>query len=168
MSYTELFKVKSDGNAESFNEVRNAFRGAMAVWNSLEKKYLPETPFSRLFGSEAQKVWDLVKDERLTSEERICMASTFDNVMVKRENLPKLIVAFRKFPSETSLPEQADLIEMEMNLDEDLVAIGWNQTSVNGDTWANFGGYDEEEGEPIPYNINTMDRHWFLFDEYKF
>jgi hypothetical protein len=49
--------------------------------------------------------------------------------------------------------------------DENCIAVGFNQTSVNGDTWTNFGGYDEEKEEYIPYNILTGNKHWELFKE---
>ena len=50
---------------------------------------------------------------------------------------------------------------------DNCIAVGWNQTSVNGDTWKNYGGYDEEKDECIPYNCLTMNKHWYLFDEEK-
>lgn len=115
--------------------------------------------------NEMQEVWDLIKDDRITEYEKICMKSTFDNVLVKKENLPKLIEAFRNFEGQSSLPEQADLILEELKIDDTFLAIGWNQTSVNGDNWENFGDYNEETELYEPYNINTMDRHWFLFDD---
>jgi hypothetical protein len=182
MSYTEIYKFNKDGTAEDIGEVRNAFRGAMAVWNSLEKKYLPkyvpewakhknesaDKEYSRMSGAdqEAQKeIWDIVKHPDITETHKIAMNTTFDNVVVKRKNLKKLIKAFREFEFETSLKEQADLIEVAMENDPDMLGIAWNQTSVNGDTWTNSGGYDEETEESIPYNLLKEEKHWFLFDE---
>lgn len=179
MSYTEIFKFKKDGNADYLGEVKNAWRGAMAIWMHLEKKYLPpyypewaqyindpDREYSRtssIGNEEMQKIWDLVRDERLTEAEKIAMVSTFDNVIVERENIPFLVKCFREFEGETSLKEQADVIELAYNKDDDLVAVAWNQTSVNGDTWMNKGGYDEDPDEEIPYNILTMNDHWSPF-----
>ena len=78
--------------------------------------------------------------------------------------MPKLISAFKEFEGNTSLKEQADIIE-EMMKDENCIAVGFNQTSVNGDTWLNFGGYNEENDEPISYNILTGNKHWELFEK---
>lgn len=124
--------------------------------------------YSRMSGMdpEAQKeIWDIVKHPDITDTHKIAMNSTFDNVVVKRENLERLIKAFREFEFETSLNEQADIIEEALKEDSDLIGIAWNQTSVNGDTWTNSGGYDEETEEPIPYNLLKEEKHWFLFDD---
>lgn len=179
MSYTEIFKFKKDGNAAHLGEVRNAFRGAMAIWVHLEKKYLPpyrpewakfwgddERSYSRVSSinnDEMQKIWDLVRDERLSESERISLVSTFDNLVVNREHIPTVVNCFREFEAETSLKEQADIIELAYENDPDLIAIGWNQNSVNGDTWMNKGGRNEETDEEIPYNILTMNDHWSPF-----
>lgn len=166
MSYTEIFKINKDGKGEFIGETKNSFRGAMAIWSHLEKKYLPnEGQFNRFVMGKMNEVWDLAKGDRITEAEKRVMQSTFDNVLVKKENLPKLLEYFRNFETETSLSEQAEIIEEAIEKDNNLIAIGWNQTSVNGDNWSNWGGYDEETDEPIPYDINTMDKHWYLFSE---
>ena len=182
MSYTEIYKFNKNGNAEAIGEIRNAFRGAMAVWSSLEKKYLPEfipewaksfpaepgKTYSRISSmnqEDMKEIWGIVKHPDITDTHKIAMNSTFDNVVVKRENLERLLVAFREFEFETSLKEQADLIEAALKDDPELLGIAWNQTSVCGDTWDNIGGYDEETEEPIPYNLLKEEKHWFLFEE---
>jgi len=38
-----------------------------------------------------------------------------------------------------------------------MIGVCWNQTSVNSNPWTD--GYDEEEDEPIPYNMLTGTRH---------
>lgn len=113
-----------------------------------------------------QEVWDLADNQSVPEHERIVLFTTFDRCLVKREDIPKVLEAFRKFEGETNLPEQANIIEKLMD-DENCIAIGWNQTSVNVDTWENAGGYDEEKDETIPYNCLTGDNHFWLFDELK-
>lgn len=182
MSYTELFKFNKEGNAEWFAETKNAHRGAMAVWHRMEDKYLPEIVplwasksmiaerkekgerFYRFSPSEMKEVWALLKQDNVSTEDKIVLGSTFDNVIVVRENLLDLIKLFNSFDGQTSLKEQAKEIENLLETDSEFIAIGWNQTSVNGDTWANAGGYDEDD-EPIPYNVLTGDKHWDLFKE---
>lgn len=167
MSYTEIYGFRQDGQCEWCSEVRNAWRGAMAVWQDLEKRYLPPTYTSRLFsisGDGQGDLWNLFYDQRLPEVERIAMGTTLDNVLVRASDIPRVLEAFRAYPGETNLKEQADAIE-KMCADGDCAAIGWNQTSVSGDTWAGAGGYDEEKDESIPYNFLTMDKHWWLFDE---
>lgn len=178
MSYTEIFAFNPDGTAESIGEIRNAHRGAMAVWNHFEQKYLPEarpawatqvmapgywSRFGMGSDEEMQEFWDLIDDPRLTLSERIVLGSTYDNVVVMREDLPRLIAAFRAFEGQSSLPEQADLI-MQVLDTTDLIAIGWNQTSVNSDSWENYH-YDEETEESTSYNLLTGTAHLDLFKD---
>lgn len=158
----------------------------MAIWLILEEKYLPpyrpsyvpsSVPDSEIehycgykpsrctsFNQTAMKeIWNLVDDERLSECEKIVLASTFDNVIVTKENMPKLISAYREFEGDTSLKEQSDVIETLLQ-DENCIAVGFNQTSTNGTTWVNRRGYDENQN-PIPYNILTGDEHWELFND---
>lgn len=153
MSYTEIYRVTKSGKTKCIGEVRNAWRGAMAIWNSLERAYLPSLPRPLWMTPEEyakdgywrtgvpsigskedpmKPIWELHKDIRLTESECICLLSTFDNVLVMKDDLPKVVSAFREFPYETSLKEQAEIIENSMN-DRHLFAVCWNQTSVNAD-----------------------------------
>lgn len=189
MSYTEIFGFDKEGNAYSYGEVKNAFRGAMAIWSILEDKYLP--PFipeyakamgiktiedaERVLGYKTSRctaimedgpikeVWNLADNKEVSEVDRICLLSTFDRSLVKRENLVRLIKAFRAFVGDTSLKEQADIIE-EMMKDENCIAVGWNQTSVNCDTWESYS-YDEENDETVPYNCLKQAEHYWVFDE---
>lgn len=178
MSYTELYGFTKTG-VESIGETRNAWRGAMAVWTFLEKKYLPKyrpswarddkMDYSRTcsgIGSkdDIKEIWDLFRSKKISDSERIVMGSTYDNVLVKVEDIEKVLKAFREFEGETSLKEQADIIEEALKELPDIIAIGWNQTSVNGDTWTNTGGHDEVSGESVPYNLETGAKHWFLIE----
>lgn len=96
--------------------------------------------------SESMKeIWNLADNKDVPIIERVVMYTTFDGALVKRENFLEVIKAFRKFGGETSLPEQADILER-MLAQNDIIAAGWNQTSANGDTWGNNGGYDESTG----------------------
>lgn len=172
MSSTEIFGFNKQGEAYFYDEVKNSWRGGMAIWRILEEKYLPPYMFgfspSRCSGSNVEamgEIWDLVLNENVTETDKICLATTFDKSLVKKEDIPKIVKAFREFDGETSLKEQADILE-EMYQDEDCIAVGWNQTSVNGDNWCTKGGYDEEEDDCIPYNCLTMEEHcWLEFKE---
>lgn len=192
MSYTEIFGFDKEGNAYSQADVHNGFRSGMAIWKFLEKKYLPPyipqyarkigittpeecerilkyVPFrcTTIMEEEAMdEIWGLADRQDVSDIDRICLFTTFDNCLVKKDDIPKVIEAFRSFEGETSLKEQADILE-QMYADGGCIAVGWNQTSVNGDTWANFGGYDEDSEMCIPYNCLTGTKHYWLFDELK-
>ncbi len=182
MSYTEIYKFKKDGHAEFLDEVKNAFRGAMAIWIIVEKRYLPKyTPdwasifddstrdFSRTSdfrGDKIQEIWDLHTNSKVSEIDKIVLGSTFDNVVVMKKDIPRLIEAFRSFEGETSLKEQAVIIEDAFKNDKDLIAIAWNQTSVNGDAWESddLGVDDEGEEYYLPYSVLTGTKHWDLFE----
>lgn len=197
MSCTEIYAFDKAGNAYLYSEVRNAWRGAMAVWDIMEDRHLPmyipgfikccnwyrpgmpAEEIERRNGFKlrrmsismstnekpdpADEIWALADNPDVPKHERIVMHTTFDRCLVKREDIRRVVDAFRQFEGNTSLKEQADILEL-MAADPEIIAVGWNQTSVNGGNWANAGGYDEN-GEWIPYNCLTMDRHYWLFDE---
>lgn len=186
MSATEIYGFDQDGEAHQVGEVKNAWRGAMAIWAELEQRYLPEyVPewaeglsddfikrfykggFSRLsdvLNREAMKeIWVLFEKDEVSLVDKIVLGTTFDYVVVKREDMPCLVEAFRTFGGNTSLMEQADIIQ-NMYESGEWIAAAWNQTSVNADTWNQYA-YNEEEGEPEPYNLFRFDKHRFLFDD---
>jgi hypothetical protein len=158
MSYTELYGLTKNFVVK-IGETKNSWRGAMAIWHILEKKYLPkfipdwavnesDKEYSRTssLGDESpiKEIWNLIDSPKLTKTEKIVLGSTFDNVLAKVESIDKLLSSFREFEGETSLKEQADLIERAIKGNSKIIAIGWNQTSVNGDTWATEN-YDEKK-----------------------
>lgn len=175
MSYTEIYGLTKN-SAFILEEIRNAWRGAMAIWLILEKKYLPkyypkwgikkDEDYSRtsdLFNENAMKeIWDLFKSDKVSRTDKIVLGTTFDNVLVKVDSLQEVLTAFRNFEGETSLKEQANTIEKAIAADSKIIAIGWNQTSVNESPWTFF---DNEREEDCGYNIETGTRHWFLMDE---
>jgi len=181
MSCTEIFGFNKKGDAYKLGEIGNAFKGAMMVWNYLDKKYLPkyypewakvlngskdELYYRTSDSEEIKKIWALFKSDKIALTDKIVLGSTFDNVIVKKENISKLLKTFREFEGETSLKEQADLIEKAVEQNNNLIAVAWNQTSINGDNWTNYH-YDDAKDEYSPYNIFKDTGHWELFEEYK-
>lgn len=194
MSQTEIYGFDQRGNVYFKAGIKNSWRGAMAIWAFLEKKYLPPyipdyvkatnwyydgisfdevvenlgyapTRVTSPLGKDnpLQEIWDLADNEELSLNEKIVLYTTFDSVLVKKENMSRVIEAFNKFEGVTSLKEQAAVLA-EMFEDENCIAVGWNQTSVNSKTWDNCV-YDEKTGDWFPYNCLTQDEHFWLFDE---
>lgn len=180
MSCTEINIFDNSGESVDTFEVKNAFRGAMAIWGILEKKYLPEyvpdwakvlsdegrrnifkDGISRIVNGDMQDVWNLQNDNRLSRHEKIVLLSTFDNVLVKKENFNELIEAFEQFEGETSLKEQSEIIK---NLGDNITAIGWNQTSVCHNKWNGFIIESDDEDILIKYNYHKDTDHWWMFD----
>lgn len=183
MSSTEIFKITKHGDVVYHDETRNAWRGAMAIWGILEKRYLKPLPkpiwmsneqyndsgYTRScipsFGKERhplQDVWDLVKNEEVSRVDKIVLSSTFDFIVIMKPHLHKIIEAFNSFDGETSLKEQAEILQNLLDSDDDFIGVAWNQTSVNGDMWS---VWNKEKEECDPYDINTGEKHWDLFED---
>ena len=189
MSYTEIFGFDKTGDAYGAADIQNAFRGGMAIWKYLEEKYLPPylPEYAKKIGIKTaeefeqktgykgsrclsvmeqdamREIWDLANSDMVSEVDKICLYTTFDNCLVKKENIPKVIEAFKAFDGTTSLKEQADVLA-QLYEDENCIAVGWNQTSVCSDSWINAGGYDED-GEYLPYNCINGKEHYWLFNE---
>ena len=185
MSYTEIFAFGKDGNAKRFADVGNSWRGGMAIWGILEDRYLEPLPKPSWMNDEEYKkhgysraaipplnsgaanplksVWDLWTDQRVSRTDKIVLGTTFDHVVVMSGNIEETAKAFEEFKGETSLKEQAKILIKALE-DKDTIAVSWNQTSVNGDTWTSYN-YDEKNEESTPYNIHKQTDHWNLFEE---
>lgn len=196
MSYTELYAFGKDGEIYFYDKVHNSHRGAQLFWMKMEEKYLP--PFrpsyvpshieddeietylrfkpTRMGDTEAMsEVWNLVLSSKITDDERIMMTSTFDRVAVKKENFVEVANAFLNDDKDTTLKEQAEII-LRMSEDENIIALAWNQTSVNLCLWEDLYAlrnpdFDEEADDEyekirsIPYNILKCDDvHFWLME----
>ena len=95
MSYTTLYKVPESGEIKSYREYNNAFRGAWLIWDTMSKHDLGKSavefmrPCTGNDTGPMQPVWDLWKNPSIPESYRLVMASTIDDVMVKRENLER-------------------------------------------------------------------------------
>lgn len=185
MSCTEIYIFGKDGTICGSGKASNAWRGAMAVWSTLERRYLPSLPkpywaevtreadrdywsrTTQMFDVKdpegMKKIWGLYRDDSpLSRGELIALGSTFDWVLVEASHIDELLKAFRDFQGETNLGEQASAIEKLVAKYPDFTAIGWNQTSVSENQWSTW---DEEEDDYISYNCLTGDKHWWLFKD---
>lgn len=189
MSSTEIVIFDKEGNARWCKDIDNAWRGAMMVWKLLEDKYLPtfrpsyvpkfvpDDEIEEFVGykpsrtapllneeenlANMRQIWDLFVNEQVSREDKIVLGTTFDRVLVKREDFQCLIDAFESFEGTTSLSEQSEVIR-ELLYRADVIAVGWNQNSITQNQWL----YDTEsgDGEWIPYNCIENTRHSWLFE----
>lgn len=150
MSQTIIFAFDKDGASREYGYTKNSWRGAWAVWDIMGKRHLG-IGASIINESAMQKIWDLMDDKRVPMNERIVMGTTFDRCLAKNEDIPKVIKAFREFDGDTSLKEQADILQ-EIYDTGDYMAVGWHQNSGSCEMW-------------YEYNFVTEDNHWWLFDE---
>lgn len=107
MSCTEIYSFDKSGNAYLYDSVQNSFRGGMAIWRTLESKYLPPympgyaelmgTKLSRIFSNDksaVEKIWNLYKRSDVSRADKICLLTTFDNCLVRKEDIPLIVAAF--------------------------------------------------------------------------
>lgn len=149
MSATEIYLVQNGKQPRLIGETRNAFRGAMYVWNDIARRYFGMDSFPMFCEEKMKEVWNADADNGLSEHEIIVLNSTMDTVTCDQSDAERLCAAFDKYAVEhpnSSLGEQSEIIKKFLagNIAASGV-IAWVQTSVS-DGW--FSSYEEdEEGE---------------------
>lgn len=199
MDYTIMYRFGADGNAQVLAHVADPVKGTTEIWRILERRYLPVyAPYylkakiwyhpgmnadmirkklgyvpSRLGpGAMAarEEIFALVNNPQVSREDKIVLLTTMDNILVRRENVPEVIDAFRNFEGvgyrmrETSLDLQWRILGRNYTSHPEAVAFGWQHSDADRH-WGNWCGKDLETGKDIPYNCLAMDEHKWLFDE---
>jgi hypothetical protein len=172
MSYTTLATAREDGILRSIRPTfRNSHGSAPFVWSALALRYRinVETWYNggqpSMFSWE--KVWEYEKQGgALEPWEKNTLFATYDNVVIKRDDIPltsKSLRLFEEYHSRAmpnhvcSLIQQADVIDEHYSRDELVKYLAWAQTSLS-DTW--YLSYDAEKEEEIEYCILTGTKHW--------
>lgn len=160
MSYTEIIIFKKNKDYECM-EFPNGGRSALAIWKFIEKKYgITYDYFNRdRYDKELGIVFHNKKSDLI---DRICLGISFGRTLVKRENFKSLCNEMYNFKEKSSLKEQADFIRKFIN-DENVLAVGWNHTSVDKNFWLNW--YDNNLEKETLYDINNGKEHYWLFEE---
>lgn len=158
MSNTEIYAVNLNGEITFIEEVENSNRGAIHVWNSLCEKY--EIKGDMIKG--VQKLRKMTDQGILTKAEDIVLKSTLNNIVVKKEDIPLLLEAFKEydfiFPN-SSLLVQAEIIENSILCNKKMIGVCWNHNSTISNPWS----FDYDEAyKDIPYNIFKGKNHIFL------
>lgn len=188
MSSTVLYVIASNGDVEHYCEFKNSWGGAVAIWDLLGKKYTPQPRptwarpeegvyFSAFEDGALDKLFKLAQTPgAMEPWESITMMTTADNVVVPIKHVERVAIAFETFFEHYkaqrvgyafSVGAQAAALRTILEEGE-WRGVCWNQTTVNAGVWSRYvtNGDDEDaEGECVPYNIDTMEGHWFLFEE---
>ena len=147
MAYFEIYAAKGLRREwQLYAEVPRAMSGVWLFWKHIEDKYLPkiyssirsDVPLSRLFvdgGAKAKEIWNLWKDKRMTSAERLVLFTTFDKKYLPFEHIPEVAKAYREVHTEMGngsiLSLIADKLEYLYNSHKDIKYLGFNATSVS-------------------------------------
>lgn len=155
MSTTEIYKIGSPDSGE-IGEVKNAWRGAMYVWNDIAKRYCGLESFP-LMGEKQNEVWNAWQRDDMPRHEKIVLLSTMDNAVISHLSVNEAIQAFEKYGAEhpnSSLSEQANIMKS-CDIKEGEY-IGFCQTSVS-----DFWGIEEWNDDGcVFYNPNVSDKHF--------
>lgn len=161
MSSTEIYLV-SKASCDKAGETRNAWRGAMYVWSDIAKRYFGLDSFPMFDESMMRRIWNAGNEKPLSDAEKIVLASTMDNVVVKVSDKQRLIDAFDEYAKahpDSSIGEQSDLIKEHDVGDNEFIA--WCQTTVSE---FNFEPECDEDGEIVSYN--DLSNAWDLFEQF--
>ncbi len=159
MSTTEIYAIEKNGDVTPYGSAQNSWLGGMHVWNSLSDKY----GFDDSLMSGFNKTWGNFNKGIYEDYENVVLGSTFDHIIVLKENFEQLLMSFKKYYSvypNSNFGQQIEVIEA-MKVDDNVIGVAWCQTSVADDLW---DYYNEGEDECIPYNIFKGEKHWDLFD----
>lgn len=184
---TNIHKVNKKGDVIKHIGISQSLLGALTIWRAMEEKYLPPyipdwarniadgrnhfRTFDFKNTGAIQDLWDLPNTGDMEEGDKHVLLSTYDNCMVKRENIPRLIFSYMAFLWEqgadfkSNIDKQLEAIR-EIYEDEEYIAICRDQTSVFEQRYTVIE--DEETGEVIeerPYNIYKDSSHWFLYGD---
>lgn len=174
MSYATLHAFKQDGDISEYAEYKNAWHGAMLVWNSMAERY--NTPFNLIDEKSMKALWGLAGDSKVPLHDRITLSTTFDRKVAYAKDFPRLIAAMKEsakwLPPHCHIFKQAADIEKIMVESPDIVAVAWTGTSV-ADCWSSgeyrdryeedINGQSQEWEEEVPYNLNRHTNHKDMF-----
>lgn len=159
MSTTNIFRLGRE--PAKIGETRNAWRGAMYVWNDMAKRYFGLDAFPMFDDAAQQKVWNAPHHASLPQHEIVALMTTMDFAIVRGRDARIVADAFEKYAKEhpnCSLAEQAEILRTADIQPDDL--IGWQQTSVS-EFWGM--GWDEKKDEATWYDPTANNKH---FDAY--
>ena len=192
MSYSRMYGVPESGEIVGVKDYRNGWAIAPVIWNYLWRKYI------RLEGSDQyvagysftspgvgmksnwEFVWALSDDNsKLEPWEALCLALTFDKLVLRKENFKIVSLALYRMAEATYNPNEVNnILDIADDLIDDSLWEGYigacfMWTSVADDVWHRpyDDREDDENGEPIDgrwlWDISKDEGHWFMFDEFE-
>ena len=174
VSYVSVYAVRQSGDVECIGEARNNHGFAPLVWDYLgEKCGIDVGGFGSTRDANLERLWKLFKPGgggALDEPDNVLLGATFDRVWLKRERLPLLFDAVRRFTEEYVRPrgrvetaaECVRLIEEELVRDSALAGVCFNMCSAVDSYWHKRVPIGEDgqplvgNGEPADYDYVTL------------
>lgn len=166
MSWMELKVINKDGDVLTAEEYKNAWGGAAFIWDALCKRYDVKDKYGYHSFDAWNILWNKVRDKEINLRpfEHNVLYFTYDNALVRKEDMELLAKSLRLFDEEHKYQFRvnhclaiADTIDKYTN-DNDVCGLGLYATSVGDDPWTEFNEKDKYNY----YNINKGDKHWFI------
>ncbi len=168
MSETTIFFLAGE-NSKSV-DFKNAFRGALYIWNDVAKRYCGFETFPHFKVDDQMKVWNFGNNnpDKMPRHEAIVMASTMDKALLEPNKWQELVEAFERYGIDnpnSSIGQQATVIREVMEADHDnkITGIAWRQTSVCGDCM--WTPWNEETEEYDSYDPAQNDKHFWIIEQ---
>ena len=93
MSHTTVLEIVPGEKVVKIEELMNSWGAAPHVWDAISQRYYGQG----VMWKPPEGFWDLWKDMKLSREERVVFAMTFDRVYVKRADYAEAAECIRKF-----------------------------------------------------------------------
>lgn len=189
MSCTTIYKIEKNGDVIPFEDIKNAHRVSMTIWEIMYKTYnqyvtdkierpawMPESEplnfgYLQIIG-QMDPFWGLFKNKDIERNDRLVFGFTFDYVIVRKKDIPELIEAHKEFiqfykgndlfPNIdfTGLEAMVRIMEELVN-DKECIGLA-TCISLIASHWVVS---DEDSEDERPYNIFTKTKHWNLFND---
>lgn len=173
MSCTEIYVLKKNNDLECFR-TNNAWRSAMYIWNDIAERYLGWERFP-LYGEKQMEVWNFHKRHPgvMKDYEIIVLLSTMDGAILEPTRIEEAMEAFYLYAKDhpdSSLKEQGDVLKKvlgySMNDIENVIGIGWNQTSIGDTRWYSYDHDDVDNDTIMVYDFENRKDHFWVMEEF--
>lgn len=172
MSRTTVYIFPEKGSGHEVAKYSNSFGSAYRVWASLGQAYLNSI---NAIWEKSDDLWWLIYGNRLSREEKLMLAWTFDHALLPKDHFAEMSAAMVTFNKKYPLPEKyanhipayAQLIDS-LAEDPNIMAIGWHQTSVSLNPWWVRTGLNTEteeyDGEGRLYDLSIDTYHTWIHE----
>lgn len=150
MASTEIYVIRKDRSADLYDSVPKAMGGALLMWQNLEKKYLPSYTDSDnakffdwlkerwgyvhrfAYGEKAMReIWELWDNPNVSEDDKIILATTFDQTYIERDLLPRVSDLYRHADISTEqMARQADVLDRIYDGEDDCLGVFIHATNV--------------------------------------
>lgn len=172
MGKQSLMAIPIEGDIYELENYRPENHGALYYWNTLVRKYLhTDQNWLDVVQENGRAIDDLIGKKELLDWERILIIMVWDNVMIKREEVDRLIPYLEEYTK--SVPESGWMPKLIGDLkkyrnDLKIFAFAFIQTSVCCNEWT---AYDEATDTTKEYNRSMQKtfkggKPFFLFEEF--